>query len=45
MKSSFDVLNTQLSWYGPFMPPWDQTSLNKLDSWGMQGFKVASADF
>ena len=25
--------------------PWDEASLDKLNRWGMEGFKVASADF
>jgi N-acetylneuraminate synthase len=29
----------------PLCTPWDETSLAKLDRWGMAGFKVASADF
>ena len=29
----------------PLCTPWDTTSLEKLDSWGMPGYKVASADF
>ena len=29
----------------PLCTPWDETSLNKLNGWGMEGFKVASADF
>lgn len=29
----------------PLCTPWDETSLKKLDAWGMAGFKVASADF
>ena len=29
----------------PLCTPWDETSLEKLNRWGMQGFKVASADF
>ena len=29
----------------PLCTPWDETSLAKLDAWGMAGFKVASADF
>ena len=29
----------------PLCTPWDGISLNKLNQWGMQGFKVASADF
>ncbi len=29
----------------PLCTPWDATSLEKLDRWGMAGFKVASADF
>lgn len=29
----------------PLCTPWDETSLEKLDRWGMAGFKVASADF
>ena len=29
----------------PLCTPWDETSLNKLNRWGMEGFKVASADF
>jgi sialic acid synthase SpsE len=29
----------------PLCTPWDETSLEKLDRWGMPGFKVASADF
>ena len=29
----------------PLCTPWDETSLQKLNSWGMEGFKVASADF
>lgn len=29
----------------PLCTPWDETSLEKLVEWGMQGFKVASADF
>ncbi len=28
----------------PLCTPWDETSLEKLDRWGMAGFKVASAD-
>jgi len=29
----------------PLCTPWDTVSLEKLDQWGMAGFKVASADF
>ena len=29
----------------PLCTPWDATSLDKLNGWGMEGFKVASADF
>ena len=29
----------------PLCTPWDEASLEKLDRWGMEGFKVASADF
>ena len=29
----------------PLCTPWDETSLQKLNQWGMEGFKVASADF
>ena len=29
----------------PLCTPWDETSLVKLNRWGMEGFKVASADF
>ena len=29
----------------PLCTPWDETSLEKLNGWGMKGFKVASADF
>ena len=29
----------------PLCTPWDETSLEKLNRWGMKGFKVASADF
>ena len=29
----------------PLCTPWDIASLNKLESYGMQGYKVASADF
>ena len=29
----------------PLCTPWDETSLQKLNRWGMEGFKVASADF
>jgi N-acetylneuraminate synthase len=29
----------------PLCTPWDETSLEKLERWGMAGFKVASADF
>jgi len=29
----------------PLCTPWDETSLEKLNNWGMEGFKVASADF
>ncbi|BEV36775.1 N-acetylneuraminate synthase family protein [Synechococcus sp. M16CYN] len=29
----------------PLCTPWDDISLNKLEYWGMEGFKVASADF
>ena len=29
----------------PLCTPWDETSLEKLNGWGMEGFKVASADF
>ena len=29
----------------PLCTPWDEASLEKLNSWGMPGFKVASADF
>ena len=29
----------------PLCTPWDETSLDKLINWGMEGFKVASADF
>jgi sialic acid synthase SpsE/sugar phosphate isomerase/epimerase/CBS domain-containing protein len=29
----------------PLCTPWDTTSLEKLDSWGVPGYKVASADF
>lgn len=29
----------------PLCTPWDLTSLEKLSGWGMEGFKVASADF
>ena len=29
----------------PLCTPWDDTSLQKLNKWGMEGFKVASADF
>jgi len=29
----------------PLCTPWDETSLDKLNRWGMEGFKVASADF
>lgn len=29
----------------PLCTPWDATSLETLDRWGMAGFKVASADF
>ena len=29
----------------PLCTPWDDTSLAKLNGWGMEGFKVASADF
>ena len=29
----------------PLCTPWDQASLEKLNHWGMEGFKVASADF
>ena len=29
----------------PLCTPWDQASLEKLNRWGMEGFKVASADF
>ena len=29
----------------PLCTPWDETSLEKLNCWGMEGFKVASADF
>ena len=29
----------------PLCTPWDETSLEKLNRWGMDGFKVASADF
>ncbi|MEE2695917.1 MAG: N-acetylneuraminate synthase family protein, partial [Cyanobacteriota bacterium] len=29
----------------PLCTPWDEASLNKLNNWGMEGFKVASADF
>ena len=28
----------------PLCTPWDETSLEKLNRWGMDGFKVASAD-
>lgn len=29
----------------PLCTPWDEASLDKLNKWGMDGFKVASADF
>ncbi|MFO8238019.1 MAG: N-acetylneuraminate synthase family protein, partial [Prochlorococcaceae cyanobacterium] len=29
----------------PLCTPWDEASLEKLDRWGLAGFKVASADF
>ena len=29
----------------PLCTPWDDASLQKLNKWGMEGFKVASADF
>ena len=29
----------------PMCTPWDETSLDKLNRWGMEAFKVASADF
>lgn len=29
----------------PLCTPWDEISLQKLNAWGMAGFKVASADF
>ena len=29
----------------PLCTPWDEASLDKLNRWGMPGFKVASADF
>ena len=29
----------------PLCTPWDTESLSILDDWGMQGFKIASADF
>ena len=29
----------------PLCTPWDEASLDKLNRWGMEGFKVASADF
>lgn len=29
----------------PLCTPWDQASLDKLNNWGLPGFKVASADF
>ena len=29
----------------PLCTPWDETSLTKLNGWGMEAFKVASADF
>ena len=29
----------------PLCTPWDETSLDKLNRWGMEAFKVASADF
>ena len=29
----------------PLCTPWDETSLEKRNRWGMDGFKVASADF
>ena len=29
----------------PLCTPWDETSLEKLNNWGIEGFKVASADF
>jgi len=29
----------------PLCTAWDEASLNKLDAWGVPGFKVASADF
>ena len=29
----------------PLCTPWDEASLEKLNQWGMEGFKVASADF
>ena len=29
----------------PLCTPWDEASLEKLNRWGMEGFKVASADF
>lgn len=29
----------------PLCTPWDEHSLEKLNKWGMEGFKVASADF
>ena len=29
----------------PLCTPWDEISLQKLNQWGMEGFKVASADF
>tara|TARA_B100000242_G_scaffold293237_1_gene270717 strand:+ start:3683 stop:5920 length:2238 start_codon:yes stop_codon:yes gene_type:complete len=29
----------------PMCTPWDESSLKKLEAWGMQAYKVASADF
>ena len=29
----------------PLCTPWDVTSLDKLNRWGMEAFKVSSADF
>ena len=29
----------------PLCTPWDESSLSKLERWGMAGYKVASADF
>lgn len=29
----------------PLCTPWDYASLTRLEAWGMQGYKVASADF